>query len=142
MSHVVTQTEPDIRPVSENKKLLFALSGILLSILLASLDQTIVSPAMPRVVEELKGFSLFACVSTAYLLTSTAMIPIAGKLGDMFGRKWCLVVAAFLTLVGVVMQAAASGNLGPVYAGRAIAGMSDPLLRLLRFRIPDPRFPG
>lgn len=61
----------------------------------------------------------------------------AFPLTDMFGRKWCLVVAAFLTLVGVAMQAAASGNLGPVYAGRAIAGMSDPLLRLFGFRIPD-----
>ncbi|EMR68154.1 hypothetical protein MGN70_005865 [Eutypa lata] len=47
----------------------------------------------------------------------------AFPLTDMFGRKWCLVVAAFLTLVGVAMQAAASGNLGPVYAGRAIAGL-------------------
>ncbi|MEI7556682.1 hypothetical protein [Candidatus Chlorohelix sp.] len=62
---------------SENKKLILALSGIVTSILLVALDQTIVNPAMPRIVEELQGFSLFAWVSTAYLLTSTATIPIA-----------------------------------------------------------------
>lgn len=46
----------------------------------------------------------------------------AYPLTDTFGRKWCLVGAAFLTLVGVILQAAASGNIGPIYAGRAIAG--------------------
>ena len=46
----------------------------------------------------------------------------AYPLTDTFGRKWCFVGAAFLTLVGVILQAAASGNIGPIYAGRAIAG--------------------
>lgn len=50
----------------------------------------------------------------------------AYPLTDIFGRKWCLVSAALLTLVGVVMQAAASGHIVSVYVGRAIAGMPNP----------------
>ena len=93
--------------VLDNKKLALALSGIVLSILLASLDQTIVNPAMPRIVEELQGFSLFAWVTTAYLLTSTATIPIAGKFGDMFGRKLVLIIAIVIFLLGSALSGAA-----------------------------------
>jgi EmrB/QacA subfamily drug resistance transporter len=92
---------------SDNKKVALALSGIILSILLSSLDQTIVHPAMPRIVEELQGFSLFAWVTTAYLLTSTASIPIAGKFGDMFGRKLVLISAIIIFLIGSMLSGAA-----------------------------------
>ncbi len=95
--------------VLDNKNLALALSGIVLSILLASLDQTIVNPAMPRIVEELQGFSLFAWVTTAYLLTSTATIPIAGKFGDMFGRKLVLITAVVIFLLGSALSGAAPG---------------------------------
>ncbi len=96
------QTQPTER--SENKALMLALSGIILSILLAAVDQTIVGTAMPRIVEELQGFSLFSWVTTSYLLTSTATIPIAGKLGDMFGRKWLMLAAVIIFLEGIVSQ--------------------------------------
>jgi EmrB/QacA subfamily drug resistance transporter len=102
--------EPTKQPiVLDNKKLALALSGIVLSILLASLDQTIVNPAMPRIVEELQGFSLFAWVTTAYLLTSTATIPIAGKFGDMFGRKLVLITAIIIFLLSSALSGAAPG---------------------------------
>ncbi|RIJ45036.1 MFS transporter, partial [Maribellus luteus] len=55
--------------------------------LLSALDQSIVGTAMPRIIAELNGLSLYAWVTTAYLLTSTVMVPIWGKLGDIFGRK-------------------------------------------------------
>src|SRR3954454_10996897 len=83
-----------------NRSLLLALLGIILSLLLASLDQTIVGTAMPRIIEELQGFSLYSWVTTVYLLTSTAVIPIAGKLGDIFGRKWVLLSAVLIFLLG------------------------------------------
>ncbi|HEX2909347.1 MAG TPA: MDR family MFS transporter [Chloroflexia bacterium] len=102
-----TEAAVAVQPASENKKILLALSGILFSILLAALDQTVVSPAMPRIVEELQGFSLFAWVTTAYLLTSTATIPIAGKLGDMFGRKFLLIAAVVIFLLGSALSGAA-----------------------------------
>jgi EmrB/QacA subfamily drug resistance transporter len=94
---------------SENRKLALALSGIVLSILLSALDQTIVNPAMPRIVEELQGFSLFAWVTTSYLLASTATIPIAGKFGDMFGRKLVLISAVVIFLAGSMLCGAAPG---------------------------------
>ncbi len=92
---------------SDNRTLILALSAVVLSILLSALDQTVVNPAMPRIVEELQGFNLFAWVSTAYLLTSTATIPIAGKLGDIFGRKPLLIIAVLLFLTGSALCGAA-----------------------------------
>ena len=61
--------------------------GVLAAMFLAALDQTIVSTAMPRIVRELNGLSQYSAVTTAYLLTSTAMIPIVGKLSEQLGRK-------------------------------------------------------
>src|SRR5437879_11633716 len=61
--------------------------GVALALFLAALDQTIVGTALPRIVAELNGLDYFAWVATAYLVTSTVLTPIAGKLGDLFGRK-------------------------------------------------------
>jgi EmrB/QacA subfamily drug resistance transporter len=61
--------------------------GAMLSLLLAALDQTIVSTAMPKIIASLNGFDRYAWVATGYLVTSTVMTPIGGKLGDLFGRK-------------------------------------------------------
>src|SRR4051812_39464848 len=72
---------------------LLAMIGISLAILLSALDQTIVGTALPRIVAELHGFDLYAWVATSYLLTSTIMIPIMGKLGDLYGRKGFLLVS-------------------------------------------------
>src|SRR5205823_8412904 len=69
------------------RKLVFATVGVMLALLLAALDQTIVGTAMPRIVAQLQGLDYYAWVTTAYLVTSTVTIPIAGKLGDLFGRK-------------------------------------------------------
>src|SRR5262249_40947311 len=71
---------------SRNQKIL-ATAGVAMALLLASLDQTVVGTAMPRIVAELQGLNYYAWLTTAYLLTSTIVVPIAGKLGDMFGRK-------------------------------------------------------
>ena len=61
--------------------------GVMLALLLAALDQTIVGTAMPRIIADLNGFDRYAWVTTAYRVTSTVTVPIAGKLGDLFGRK-------------------------------------------------------
>ena len=68
-------------------QLILVTVGVMLALLLAALDQTIVGTAMPRIIAELNGFDRYAWVTTAYLLTSTITVPIAGKLGDLFGRK-------------------------------------------------------
>src|SRR5437764_13294486 len=81
------------------------LIGVMLALLLSALDQTIVGTAMPRIVAELQGFEHYAWVTTAYLLFSTAVVPIAGKLSDIYGRK------PFL-LGGVVVFLASSALCG------------------------------
>src|SRR5207237_10241216 len=68
-------------------QVVLATAGVALTLLLSALDQTVVGVAMPRIVGELHGLEFYAWVITAYLVASTAMLPVAGKLGDMFGRK-------------------------------------------------------
>jgi EmrB/QacA subfamily drug resistance transporter len=74
--------------------------GVMLALLLAALDQTIVGTAMPRIIADLNGFDKYAWVTTAYLVTSTVTVPIAGKLGDLFGRKPFIIagMAGFMSM--------------------------------------------
>jgi len=74
--------------------------ALLLVMLLAALDQTIVSTALPTIVGELGGLNNLSWVVTAYLLSSTIVVPLYGKLGDLFGRKIVLQTAIGLFLVG------------------------------------------
>src|ERR1700758_364587 len=80
------------------KRVIF--SALMLVVLLASLDQTIVSTALPTIVGDLGGLSHLSWVVTAYLLASTVVTPLYGKLGDLYGRKVMLRVAIGLFLVG------------------------------------------
>ena len=82
---MTVQTTPEARRIT--------VIALLIVLLLSALDQTVVSTAMPRIVAELKGLELYAWCSTIYLLTSTVMVPIWGKLGDLFGRKPVLLTA-------------------------------------------------
>src|SRR6185295_6769806 len=77
----------DEAPRYSRRETLLTMLSVLLVMLLASLDQTIVGTAMPRVVADLHGFEHYTWVTTAYLLTSTVMVPIYGKLSDLIGRK-------------------------------------------------------
>src|SRR5258707_13963572 len=61
--------------------------GVLLAILLSALDQTIVGTALPKVVADLNGFDRYTWVTTVYLLTATAVVPVVGKLSEQLGRK-------------------------------------------------------
>src|SRR6188508_3764071 len=71
-------------------QLIGTLTGLLLTALLAALDQTIVGTAEPRIIASLSGFDRYPWVSTAYLLCSTISVPIFAKLSDIYGRKWFL----------------------------------------------------
>jgi EmrB/QacA subfamily drug resistance transporter len=81
-----------------------ALVGIFLCIFLAALDQTIVSTALPRIVQDLGGTSLYAWVATSYLLASTVALPIGGRLADIVSPKYILLVSASLFLVGSALS--------------------------------------
>jgi EmrB/QacA subfamily drug resistance transporter len=82
------------------------MSALILAVLLAALDQTIVSTALPRIAQDLNGFDDIAWVSAAYLLASTAVTPLWGKLGDMFGRK-----RLYLTSTGIFLTASVACGL-------------------------------
>src|SRR5438309_12055889 len=75
-------------------------TALLLVLLLASLDQTIVSTALPTIVGDLGGLQHLSWVVTAYLLSSTIVAPLYGKLGDLYGRKGILQFAIVLFLAG------------------------------------------
>src|SRR5678815_4876871 len=86
------------RVFSEYEKKI-TLWGVAIVFLLSALDQTIVSTAMPRIIAELNGLALYSWVTTAYLLSSTVMVPIWGKLGDLFGRKPVLLAGISICLL-------------------------------------------
>lgn len=88
------------------RRLALVTVGIMLALFLAALDQTIVGTALPRIVAELKGLEYYSWVLTAYLVTSTIMTPISGKLGDLFGRKPLLVAG----MIGFVLASALCGQ--------------------------------
>src|ERR1700731_2906291 len=75
------------------------LAGLMLGMLLAALDQTIVGTAEPRIIAHLSGFDRYPWVSTAYLLTSTISVPIFAKLSDIYGRKWFFLAGNVLFVV-------------------------------------------
>jgi EmrB/QacA subfamily drug resistance transporter len=81
----------------------------MLALFLVALDQTVVGTALPKIVAELNGFERYAWVTTAYLLASTSMIPIIGKLGDIYGRKWFIVGGIVVFLTGSALCGAAWG---------------------------------
>ena len=94
----------------------------MLVMLLASLDSTIVSTALPTIVGDLGGISKLSWIVTAYLLASTITTPVAGKLGDTFGRKVVLQGALVLFLVGSAL-CGLSQNMTELIVFRGIQGL-------------------
>src|SRR4051812_2476617 len=107
----------DVPAALGHRQILIAFSGLVLAMLLAALDSTIVSTALPRIVSELGGLEHIAWVITAYLLAQTIVTPIYGKLGDLYGRKVVLQSAIILFL-----------------AGSALCGLSRSMTQLIIFR--------
>ncbi|HEY4031731.1 MAG TPA: MDR family MFS transporter [Caulobacteraceae bacterium] len=85
-------------PTAQERRV--TLLAVMITLFLSALDQTITSTAMPRIVAELKGLELYPWVTTIYLLTSTVMVPIWGKLGDLYGRKAIMIAGIGLFLLG------------------------------------------
>jgi EmrB/QacA subfamily drug resistance transporter len=102
----------------------FTLAGVLVALFLGALDQTIVATAMPRILQELNGLSLYTWVVTGYLLASTAMIPIWGKLSDLYGRKVVVLAAVLLFLAGSALSGQAR-SMTELIVFRAIQGLGS-----------------
>lgn len=94
----------------------------MLVMLLAALDQTIVSTALPQIAVDLHGLDKLSWVATAYLLTSAIVTPIYGKLGDMYGRKKIFITSIIIFLLGSVLCGAAQ-TMDQLIAARAIQGL-------------------
>ncbi|MFC4640402.1 DHA2 family efflux MFS transporter permease subunit [Deinococcus hohokamensis] len=97
-------TAPTLPPrIFTQQEKTITLIGLMVVFLLSALDQTIVSTAMPRIIQQLEGLEYYSWVTTAYLLASTVMVPIYGKLSDIYGRKPILIIGIVLFLLGSVL---------------------------------------
>jgi EmrB/QacA subfamily drug resistance transporter len=112
---------PEI-PRFTHRQILVIFSGLMLGMLLAALDQTIVSTALPTITGDLGGLDHLAWVVTAYLLASTVSTPLYGKLGDLYGRKRLFQTAIVIFLVGSMLCGLAQTML-QLIAFRAIQGV-------------------
>ncbi|MET9645108.1 MFS transporter [Streptomyces syringium] len=116
------------------RTVLVAIGALLLGLLLAALDQTIVSTALPTIVSDLGGLEHLSWVVTAYLLASTAATPLWGKLGDQYGRKRLFQTAIVIFLVGSAMCGAAQ-NMPQLIGFRALQGLGGGGLIVLSMAI-------
>lgn len=116
------QTATAIPVGFSQREILIIVSGVMLCMALASLDQTIVATALPAMAQELQGFEHMSWVVSGYLLTSTAATPIYGKLSDLYGRKRVLHVALGIFLVASILCALAQ-TMGQLISFRALQGV-------------------
>ncbi|MFD3481840.1 MFS transporter [Streptomyces sp. NPDC058665] len=107
------ETEPRRGPV---------VAALMLGMALAALDGTILSTAVPQIVGDLGGFSIFSWLFSGYLLAATVTLPVYGKLSDTFGRKPVLIAGIVLFLIGSVLCATA-WNMGSLVAFRVVQGL-------------------
>src|ERR1700741_569024 len=114
---MTTEIEATTRSQNPKQNIRLIFFALTLVLLLASLDQTIVATALPTIVGEIGGIAHLSWIVTSYLLATTVVTPLYGKLGDLFGRK-------------IVLQAAIVIFL----AGSALCGMSQNLIELILFR--------
>ncbi|MGH3341164.1 MAG: MFS transporter, partial [Propionibacteriaceae bacterium] len=110
--------------------MLLVFAGLMVAMLLASLDQTIFSTALPTIVGQLNGVEHMLWVTTAYILASTTVMPVYGKLGDLVGRKWLFVIAISIFVVGSVMGGMAD-SMFTLIAGRTVQGLGGGGLMIL-----------
>jgi EmrB/QacA subfamily drug resistance transporter len=136
---------PTTQPIAgyhalEGRERVIAMAGVLLGLLLASLDQTIVGTAMPRVISELGGFEHYAWVSTAYMLTSTAAVPIFGKLSDIYGRKLFFIAGMILFMLTSALCGASQTMLQLIFF-RGLQGIAGGILMTNTFALIADIFP-
>src|SRR5438105_4778791 len=104
-------------------RLLLSVAGLLLTLLLAALDQTIVATALPSIIADLGGFDHYVWVTTAYLVASTVAVPIAGKLSDQLGRK-PLLIGSMLAFLATSLLCAQAQTFNQLVGARAVQGLS------------------
>jgi EmrB/QacA subfamily drug resistance transporter len=116
---VTAGTQPASGP---RREILIVLPGLLLALIIAMLDQLIVSTALPRIVSDLHGLDHLSWVVTAYVLASTITTPLYGKLGDLYGRKRLLMIAIVIFLIGSALSGL-SQSMDQLIIFRALQGL-------------------
>lgn len=116
------------------------LGGVMLAMFLGSLDQTVVGTAMPRIIADLGGFDRYTWVTTAYLMTSTAVLPVVGRLTDMYGRKWFYIAGIVIFLLGSVLSGL-SQTLTQLIIFRAFQGIGGGVMIANAFIVIGDLFP-
>lgn len=106
----------------DRRSLTAVLAALMIAMFVGSLDQTIVSTALPTIVGELGAVDHMLWVTTAYFLASTVAMPVYGKLGDLFGRKYLFCIAQVLFVTGSLACALGS-SMGTLILGRAVQGL-------------------
>lgn len=115
--------------------------GLLLGLFMAALDQTIVSTAMPKVIEKLGGLDKFIWVYSAYMIAMVVATPIFGKLSDMYGRKRFFILGLFLFVIGSMLCGVAQ-NMDQLIVFRAIQGIGGGAIMPIVFTIIFDIFPA
>ena len=131
--------ETDFKPMPR-RQIVLTMGGLMLALFLAALDQTVVSTAMPRIIADLGGFDRFTWVTTSYLVASTTVVPIVGRLSDLYGRKAFFLGGIIIFLVGSVL-AGASQTMNQLIFFRAIQGIGGGSIMALSFASVGDLFP-
>jgi MFS family permease len=116
------------------------MGGLMLALFVASLDQTVVGTAIPRIVSDLGGFDRFTWITSAYIVASTTAVPIVGRLSDMYGRKVFYIGGIVVFLVGSVLSGF-SQTMNQLIAFRAIQGLGGGTMMALAFVTVGDLFP-
>jgi EmrB/QacA subfamily drug resistance transporter len=135
----VTRTAPGRPDVPQpyaltHRQIQTVFAGLMAGMFLAALDQTIVATALPTIVGELGGLDQISWVASSYLLTSTAIMPLAGKLSDLYGRRQLFQASILVFLAGSFL-AGVSQSMGQLIAFRALQGVGAGGLLVLTFAI-------
>lgn len=116
------------------------LAGLFLGLFFAALDQTVVGTAMPRIIGDLGGLAIMTWVTTAYMLTSTAIVPIAGKLADLYGRR-SIYVAGLLIFMAASVLCGLARDMTHLIAARGLQGVGGGIMMPLSMTIVGDIFP-
>jgi EmrB/QacA subfamily drug resistance transporter len=125
----------------DNRMKWLVTGGLMVGLLVAALDQTIVDTAFPRMIADLHGEAIFTWVLTAYMLASTAIVPVVGKLADIYGRK-IFYLSGLVLFVGGSMLCGAAQSMPQLIGFRALQGIGGGMLMPIAFTIIGDLFPG
>ncbi len=129
-----TESGVPVRYDFTHRQIQVVLIGLMAGSFLAALDQTIVATALPRIVGDFGGVDQLAWIASIYVLTSTAAMPIVGKLSDLYGRRLLFQISIVVFMLGSLM-AGGSQTMGQLIASRAVQGFGAGGLIVLNFGV-------